>query len=50
MNNLSVAGIIGFILAIVLVYDILQNYKGAVAIENSSASGSVSILKVLEGR
>ena len=50
MLGLSFAGTIGLILFIVLAYDILKNWQGAVGIENSTFSGGVNVLKVLEGR
>lgn len=43
-------GIIGTILFIVLAYDILRNWQGAVAIENSSLGGGVGVIKALQGR
>jgi len=50
MLGLSFAGWIGTVLFIVLAYDILTNWQGAVAIENASFSGGVSGIKALEGR
>lgn len=50
MLGLSFAGWIGTILFIVLAYDILTNWQGAVAIENSSFSGGTTMIKALEGR
>jgi hypothetical protein len=43
-------GIIGTILFIVLAYDILKNFQGATAIENSSFTGGVNTIKALQGR
>lgn len=50
MLGLSFAGWIGTILFIVLAYDILTNWQGAVAIENSSMTGGVAMVKALQGR
>jgi len=43
-------GIIGTILFVVLAYNILRNYQGAVAVTNSGFSGSVNMIKALQGR
>jgi hypothetical protein len=43
-------GIIGTILFIVLAYNILKNYQGAVAITNSSLTGGANVIKALQGR
>ncbi len=43
-------GIIGTILFIVLVYDLVRNFQGAVAIENSSFTGGIGAIKALQGR
>jgi len=43
-------GIIGTILFVVLVYNFLKNFQGAVAIENSSFTGGVNAIKALQGR
>lgn len=48
--GLSFAGWVGTILFIVLAYDILTNWQGSVAIENSTFSGSTTLIKALEGR
>lgn len=41
---------IGTILFIVLVYDIVTNWQGAVAIENSGWSAGVTMIHALEGQ
>jgi hypothetical protein len=43
-------GIIGTILFIVLAYNILRNYQGAVAITNASLTGGTGVIKALQGR
>lgn len=48
--GLSFAGWVGTILFVVLAYDILTNWQGATAIENSTFSGSTTLVKALEGR
>ena len=48
--GLSFAGWVGTILFIVLAYDILTNWQAATSIENSTFSGSVNLIKSLEGK
>lgn len=48
--GLSFGGWVGTILFIVLAYDILTNWQGATAIENSTFSGGTTLVKALEGR
>jgi hypothetical protein len=43
-------GIVGTILFIVFAYNILKNFQGAVAVENSSLTGGIGIIKALQGR
>lgn len=43
-------GIVGTILFIVLAYNILRNWQGAVAVENSSFTGGTNLIKALQGR
>jgi hypothetical protein len=43
-------GLIGAGLFIILAYNILRNWQGAVAIENSSLSGGAQLVKALQGR
>lgn len=50
MLGLSFAGWLGTMLFIVLIYDILKNYQGAVAVENATFSGGSGIFRTLEGR
>lgn len=42
--------IIAFILLIVLAYNILRNWQGAVAITNSTFTGGANTIKALQGR
>ena len=43
-------GIVGTILFIILAYNVLRNYQGAVAITNSSLTGGTNLIKALQGR
>jgi hypothetical protein len=43
-------GIAGTILFVVFAYNIFKNYQGAVAVENSSLTGGIGIIKALQGR
>lgn len=48
--GLSFAGLLGTVLFIVLAYDVITNWQGATAVENSTFSGGTSMIKALQGR
>lgn len=48
--GLSFAGILGTVLFIILAYDILTNWQGAVAVEGTTFSGGTNMIKALQGR
>lgn len=50
MLGLSFAGWLGTMLFIILIYDIVKNWQGSVAVENATFAGGSTIFKTLEGR
>ena len=48
--GLSFAGWMGTILFIILAYDILDHWQGAVAIEGTTGSTGIGLIKALQGR